>query len=42
LFEGVVYAFDTDTGMLLKEQDFRPEPPAPKKRKCAGRLKRTI
>jgi hypothetical protein len=28
-FDGVAYAFDNDTGMLLKEQDFRPEPPAP-------------
>ena len=28
-FEGVGYAFDKGTGLLLKEQDFRTEPPAP-------------
>jgi hypothetical protein len=29
IFEGIAYEFDTGTGRLLKEQDFRPQPPAP-------------
>jgi hypothetical protein len=28
-FEGIAYGFDEDTGRLLKEEDYRQEPPAP-------------
>lgn len=29
IFEGVAYTFDADTGMLLEETDFRPDPVGP-------------